>query len=129
MPSGEVARPLIVGPPNVRRAISVRSLTSIETTVAPAATNPRAPSWSTATAVLGPGSAIRATTLSEDTSSRASSGVPVAMSATRAWAAGSGARQSASAAIGAMCRGRKGRTEASSTHCYGAPLRRPVGRQ
>ena len=92
--------------------VSVRSLTSIATTVEPAATKPRAPSPSTATAVLGAGSAKRATTRSDVTSSRTSSGVPLATSATRAWAAGSGARTNASAARRATSRERKSPREA-----------------
>ena len=105
LPSGETASPLVGALPCDARAISVRSLTSRETIVAPAATNPRAPSLSTATAVLGAGSASRATTRSDETSSSASSGVPVATSATRADAADSGASANASAVRTTTSRG------------------------
>ena len=55
-------------------------------TALPAATNARRPSRAMATARDGPGSAGRATTRSVVTSSSATSFVPVASSATRAWA-------------------------------------------
>ena len=126
-PSRDSARPVIVALPCARRVISVRSLTSSETIVAPAATKPRLPSLSTATAVLGAGSAMLATTRSEETSSSASSGVPVATSATRACAAGSGARTNASAARRTACRRLTSVGDATREDLHGAPLRRAEG--
>ena len=81
--------------------MNLRALVDVEgDDLVPAATNPRWPSRETATARAGPGSASRATTALEDTSTNATSGRPVATSTTRADAAcgaGSSAASTATA--------------------------------
>ena len=74
----------IGGPGRMLRRISARRSMSISTTALPAAAYPRAPDGLVATAVTGAGMAIRATTLSLDSSAIGSSAALPAINSTRA---------------------------------------------